>query len=118
MGRFDGRVVIVTGAARGIGFGTANRFAEDLFNCGSAVSAQDDECVWSRLEMTESSRDATVEALGVEAQSMRFTGGFEQRVGDDWSVAVGVSYEDSAPTRIDGHRARTESLFLTCGDRA
>lgn len=94
---------------------SANRFAEDLFNCGSAVSAQGDECVWSRLEMTESSRDATVEALGVEAQSMRFTGGFEQRVGDDWSVAVGVSYEDGAPTRIDGHRARTESQGFSVG---
>jgi 3-oxoacyl-[acyl-carrier protein] reductase len=29
MGRFDGRVVVVTGAARGIGFGTATRFAEE-----------------------------------------------------------------------------------------
>jgi len=29
MGRFDGRVAVVTGAARGIGFGTATRFAEE-----------------------------------------------------------------------------------------
>ena len=29
MGRFDGRVAVVTGAARGIGFATASRFAEE-----------------------------------------------------------------------------------------
>ncbi|WP_248582692.1 3-oxoacyl-ACP reductase FabG [Nocardioides sp. InS609-2] len=29
MGRFDGRIAVVTGAARGIGFATAQRFAEE-----------------------------------------------------------------------------------------
>ncbi|MFN8194477.1 MAG: 3-oxoacyl-ACP reductase FabG [Nocardioidaceae bacterium] len=37
MGRFDGRVAIVTGAARGIGFGTATRFSEE----GAAVAVLD-----------------------------------------------------------------------------
>ena len=37
MGRFDGRVAVVTGAARGIGFGTARRFAEE----GASVAVID-----------------------------------------------------------------------------
>ena len=37
MGRFDGRVAVVTGAARGIGFGTATRFAEE----GASVAVID-----------------------------------------------------------------------------
>jgi 3-oxoacyl-[acyl-carrier protein] reductase len=37
MGRFDGRVVVITGAARGIGFGAATRYAEE----GASVAIVD-----------------------------------------------------------------------------
>ena len=37
MGRFDARVVVITGAARGIGLGTATRFAEE----GASVAVVD-----------------------------------------------------------------------------
>ena len=37
MGRYDGRIAVVTGAARGIGFGTATRFAEE----GASVAVLD-----------------------------------------------------------------------------
>ena len=80
MGRFDGRVVIVTGAARGIGFGTANRFAEE----GASVAIIDlDESAASdaagRLSLVEGAKAIGVgcdvsNAESVEAAMERVVG--------------------------------------------
>jgi 3-oxoacyl-[acyl-carrier protein] reductase len=57
MGRFDGRVAVITGAARGIGFGIAQRFASE----GASVAILDlDEAAAQeaagRVQVTEDAR--------------------------------------------------------------
>ena len=61
MGRFDRRVAVITGAARGIGFGIARRFASE----GASIAILDlDESAAQeaagRLELTDGAR-----AIGV-----------------------------------------------------
>ena len=96
-------------------FASANTLADDLFNCGSAVSGTDDQCVWSHLEQSSRDRTASFENFGVDGGSTRFSGGFQQPLGHDWSVAVAIGYEQINQTQINGGRAISDGQGFTAG---
>jgi acetoacetyl-CoA reductase len=73
MGRFDGRVAIITGAARGIGAGTAKRFADE----GAAVAI---------LDINEEQAQETADGLGGAGKAI----GVGCNVADSASVEAAV----------------------------
>lgn len=74
MGRYEGRVAVVTGSARGIGAGTARRFAEE----GASVAV---------IDLDEGQAQATAEGLGGEAKAI----GVACNVTDAASVEAAVA---------------------------
>ncbi len=90
MGRFDGRVAVVTGAARGIGAGTAQRFADE----GAKVAI---------LDLDEGQAAATAEGLGAS-----------QAVGIGCNVSDAASVE-AAAARITSELGGWDILVNNAG---
>ncbi len=74
MGRYEGRVAVVTGSARGIGAATARRFAEE----GASVAV---------LDLDEGQAQRTADGLGGEVKAI----GVECNVTDAASVETAVA---------------------------
>ncbi len=91
----------------------ANTTAHDLFRCGAEGSGLDDQCVWSRIEMNISDRETSFEAFSVDRSGARFAGGLEQPLGEDWSAAVAIAFEQSGRILVDEDRARLETQSVS-----
>ena len=95
MGRFDGRVAVITGAARGIGFGIARRFAEE----GARVAI---------LDLDEATAKKSASALpGADRPRTSHLG-----VGCDVSDAASV---DAAIERVVAELGRLDVLVNNAG---
>jgi 3-oxoacyl-[acyl-carrier protein] reductase len=81
MGRFDGRVAVITGAARGIGFGTAQRFAAE--GASIAILDLDEGAAQEAAARLEMVGDAKAIGIGCDVASSAAAESAVQRVVDE-----------------------------------
>ena len=65
--------------------------------------------------MTTRDRTSSFENFRVEAATTRFSGGFEQNIGNDWSVVGAINYEHVDQTDVDDQRSHTTGQGFSAG---
>lgn len=81
MGRYDGRVAVITGAARGIGFGTAQRFAAE--GASVAILDLDEASAQEAAARIETVGDARAIGIGCDVADGAAAEAAVQRVVDE-----------------------------------
>jgi 3-oxoacyl-[acyl-carrier protein] reductase len=81
MGRYDGRVAVITGAARGIGFGTAQRFAAE--GASVAILDLDEASAQEAAARIETVGDAKAIGIGCDVADGAAAEAAVQRVVDE-----------------------------------
>ncbi|MGY6531801.1 hypothetical protein [Glycocaulis sp.] len=93
----------------------ARSFASDLFSCDTLGTAPDEQCVWTRAEMSGSRSAGDGEQFDTETDTVGFRGGLQRPLNERWSLAAGIGYESISGIRIDDNRARSEGQAVQFG---
>jgi len=91
-------------------------FANSLFSCaqhetGANSHLKEGECYWARVSGRSFDQDHTNKNIGVDEQSMQFSGGLQFALQNNWFAGFAASYEDTQTdidtrAKTDGYRAQ------------
>lgn len=96
--------------------GIAEAVDRDIFSCDPQVSGSDGaSCVWTEVSRSSYEREGSADSYSVSRRGARFAGGFEQRLGDNWTRAVTLGFDHQGSMIIDGGRAVGDGQSLSMG---